>query len=149
MKLHKDASGDIATDATFTADLPVNSADTLPTAAATVQVLQAELAAILAKITTLEQTRTQVQSQLAAADFSFSKMFREEEQDINARESSFGQKFREQEQNSIARKGTIKDACRQQVAALDSTIEFLSQHVRSKNTVMHGVPETAAQPASC
>ena len=113
VKLHKDASGDIADASTVTASLPVDLSSELP-AATTVHLTQSELAALLARVASLEQQVTQVRSQL-----------------------------KEQEHSSIARENAIKDAHRQQVAELESRLDFLDERVRSKNMVIHGIPDTA------
>ena len=119
VKLHKDASGDVANASTVTATLPVDPSDELP-AAATVQLSQSDLTALLAKVAFLEQQFTQVQSQL-----------------------------KEQEHSSIARENAIKDAHRQEIAGLESRLDFLDERVRSKNMVIHGIPDTAplSEPA--
>ena len=55
-KLHKDASGDIETAATLTADLPADFTNVVETAAATAQGPKADLATMLARLASLEQT---------------------------------------------------------------------------------------------
>lgn len=116
VKLHKDASGDIATAATATAEVPADPADTVPAPASP------ELSAILARMATLEQTTTQLQQTT----------------------TQLQTELQQEKLNSIARENAIKDGYRQQIADLKSKVEFLDQRVRSKNMVLHGIPDTAA-----
>ena len=112
IKLHKDTNGDVANASTVAASLPADPSDE-PSATSAVQLPQSELAALLARLASLEQRFSQVQSQL-----------------------------KEQEHSSIARENAIKDAHRQQVAELESRVDFLDERVRSKNMVIHGIPDT-------
>ncbi|DBB10742.1 TPA: hypothetical protein ACH3X3_007233 [Trebouxia sp. C0006] len=128
-KLHKDASGDVRTAATVTAAVPTDAAGTTPAAQPLVQLPQVEWLAVLARIATLEQLPAQlaeVQSQLKAAETSFSK------------------KLEEQTQSSLARENAVKDSCQQRINALGSSLEVLSQRIRARNMVVHGLPDTAA-----
>ena len=128
-KLHKDASGDIHTAATVTAAVPTDSAGTAAAAPPTAQPAQMEWQTVLARLTVVEQLQTQLtgaQSQLKAAEASFSK------------------KLEEQTQSSIARENAVKDSCQQRISALESTVEMLSQRIRTRNMVVHGLPGTAA-----
>ncbi|DBB12719.1 TPA: hypothetical protein ACH3X3_005496 [Trebouxia sp. C0006] len=128
-KLHKDASGDVRTAATVTAAVPTDAAGTTPAAQPLVQLPQVEWLAALARIATLEQLPAQlaeVQSQLKAAETSFSK------------------KLEEQTQSSLARENAVKDSCQQRINALGSSLEVLSQRIRARNMVVHGLPDTAA-----
>ena len=63
--------------------------------------------------------------------------------EMTATAARFDQQLKEQVQNGIARENAVKDSCQQQVSALGSTQEVLSQRVRSKNMVVHGFPDTA------
>ncbi|DBA87911.1 TPA: hypothetical protein ACH3X1_004899 [Trebouxia sp. C0004] len=58
--------------------------------------------------------------------------------------ATFGKKFEEQTQSSIARENAVKDSCQQRINALDSIVETLSQRIRARNMVVHGLPDTAA-----
>ena len=127
VKLHKDASGDIATAATATVELPTDTTATLPAAAATVP--QVELAAMFARLVALEQKVDDVSLELTAT-----------KDELAATKD----KLKQQEQDSTARVNTIKDAHRQQMAELQSDVEFVNQRVRSKNMVIHGISDTAA-----
>ena len=131
VKLHKDASGDIATAATVTAELPADTTEILPAAA--IAVPQPESAVMLSKLAVLEEALVKVTTDLAAT-----------QSELAATKDSFSAQLKEQERNSVARENVIKDTHRQQVARLESTVEFLNQRVRSKNMVMHGIPDTAA-----
>ena len=137
-KLHKDASGDIATAATASVELPTDAAATVPAAAATVP--QVELSAMFAKVLALEQKVDAVSSELAVTKGELQQKVDDVSSDLAATKD----KLKQQEQNSIARENAIKDTHRQQVAELHSEVEFLSQRIRSKNMVIHGVPDTAA-----
>ena len=133
VKLHKDSSGDVLTAATVTAGVPTDAVDTAQVAQATLQVPQSEWQALVARVSVLGQQQQQLtasQSQLAAA--------------LTAAEASYDKKLQEQTQSSIARENAIKDSYRQQLADLESTVEFLNQRARGKNMVLHGVPDTAA-----
>ncbi|DBA84175.1 TPA: hypothetical protein ACH3X1_006640 [Trebouxia sp. C0004] len=124
--LHKDASGDVHTAATVTAAVPTDAAGT---AQPLVQLTEVKWQAALARIAALEQLPAQLaeaQSQLKAAEASFSK------------------KLEEQTQSSLARENAVKDNCQQRINALDSTVEMLSQRIRARNMVVHGLPDTAA-----
>jgi len=128
-KLHKDASGDIHTAATVTAAVPTDTAETTAAAPPTTQPTRVEWQAFLARLTAVEQLQaqlTEAQSQLEAAEASFSK------------------KLEEQTQSSIARENAVKDSCQQRISALESTVEMLSQRIRTRNMVVHGLPDTAA-----
>ncbi len=136
VKLHKDSSGDVVTSATVTAGVPTDAVETAAAEDAIIQLPPAEWQALLARVTVLEQAPAQLaaaQSQLTAAH-----------SQLAATEATFDAKLKQQTQDSIAREGTIKDTHRQQMAALEATVEFLNQRVRSKNMVLHGVPDTAA-----
>ncbi|DBA87205.1 TPA: hypothetical protein ACH3X1_004278 [Trebouxia sp. C0004] len=125
-KLHKDAIGDVHTAATVTAAVPTDAAGT---AQPLVQLTEVKWQAALARIAALEQLPAQLaeaQSQLKAAEASFSK------------------KLEEQTQSSLARENAVKDSCQQRINALDSTVEMLSQRIRARNMVVHGLPDTAA-----
>ena len=83
----------------------------------------------MARIATLEHLPAQlaeIQSQLKAAETSFSK------------------KLEEQTQSSLARENAVKDSCQQRINALGSSLEVLSQRIRARNMVVHGLPDTAA-----
>ena len=121
-KLHKDTGGDVRTAATVTAAVPTDAAGTTPVAPALVQLTQVEWQALLARVTVLEQ----LPGQLKAAEASFSK------------------KLEEQTQSSLARENAVKDTCQQRINALDSIVEMLSQRIRARNMVVHGLPDTAA-----
>jgi len=128
-KLHKDASGDVRTAATVTAAVPTDAAGTTPAAQPLAQLTQVEWQAILTRLTAVEQLQaqlTEAQSQLKAA------------------EASFNRKLEEQTQSSVARENAVKDSCQQRINALDSTVEMLSQRIRARNMVVHGLPDTAA-----
>ncbi|DBA90423.1 TPA: hypothetical protein ACH3X1_003695 [Trebouxia sp. C0004] len=128
-KLHKDASGDVHTAATVTAAVPTDAAGTTPAAHPLVQLTEVKWQAALARIAALEQLPAQLaeaQSQLKAAEASFSK------------------KLEEQTQSSLARENAVKDSCQQRINALDSSVEMLSQRIRARNMVVHGLPDTAA-----
>ncbi|DBA84406.1 TPA: hypothetical protein ACH3X1_006044 [Trebouxia sp. C0004] len=123
-KLHKDASGDVHTAATVTAAVPTDAAGTTPAAQPLVQLTEVKWQAALARIAALEQLPAQLaeaQSQLKAAEASFSK------------------KLEEQTQSSLARENAVKDSCQQRINALDSTVEMLSQCIRARNMVVHGL----------
>ena len=121
-KLHKDTSGDVRTAATVTAAVPTDAAGTTPVAPALVQLTRVKWQALLARVTVLEQ----LPGQLKAAEASFSK------------------RLEEQTQSSLARENAVKDTCQQRINALDSTVEMLSQRIRVRNMVVHGLPDTAA-----
>ncbi len=128
-KLHKDTSGDIHTAATVTAAVPTDSTGTAAAAPPTAQPTQVEWQAVLARLTVVEQLKAQLtgaQSQLEAAEASFSK------------------KLEDQTQSSIARENAVKDSCEQRISVLESTVEMLSQRIRTRNLVVHGLPDTAA-----
>jgi len=75
-KLHKDASGDVLTAATVAAAVPTDTAGTTPAAQPMAQLTQVEWQAILARLTAVERLQaqlTEAQSQLKAAEASFSK----------------------------------------------------------------------------
>ena len=75
-KLHKDTSGDVGTAVTFTAAVPTDATGTTSAAQPLVQLTQVEWQAFLARVTVLEELLaqlTEVQSQLKAAEASFSK----------------------------------------------------------------------------
>lgn len=136
VKLHKDSSGDVFTSATVTAGVPTDAIETSPAEDSIIQLPRAEWQALLARVTVLERAPAQLaaaQSQLTAAH-----------SQLAATEATFDAKLQQQTQDSIAREGAIKDTHRQQVAALEATVEFLNRRVRSKNMVLHGVPDTAA-----
>ena len=126
VKLHKDASGDIGTAATVTATLPQDAADTSPPAPATVQITAAQWTAHQADMAILHSAVRAFPAQLAAAEAQFSKQ------------------LQEAQQNSVARETAIKDGFRQRVNDLENSVEFLSQRVRNKNMVVHGIPDTAS-----
>ena len=119
LKLHKDASGDIATAATVTADCPADTTATLQAMPASVP--QADSPDLLTRMATLERQMVNVNTELAATKAA----------------------LKAQERNSMARENAIKDAHRQQVSQLERTLEYLNQRVRHKTMVMHGVPDTA------
>ncbi|DBA85575.1 TPA: hypothetical protein ACH3X2_005665 [Trebouxia sp. C0005] len=128
-KLHKDTSGDVRTAATVTVAVPTDAAGTTPAAQPLVQLTQVEWQAALARISALEQLPThltEAQSQQKAA------------------EASFMEKLEEQTQSSLARINAVKDNCQQRINAMDSTMEMLSQRVRARNMVVHGLPDIAA-----
>lgn len=127
-KLHKEGSGDDSTAATVTAQL---SADILPATAVTVP--QSESAVVLSKLAFLE--RPWLRSALTWLQPSLSWQPPRTASVHSSRNKS----------NSVVRENVIKDSHRQHIAQLESTIEFLNQQVRSKNVVMHGVPDTASQ----
>ncbi|DBB00768.1 TPA: hypothetical protein ACH3X1_000700 [Trebouxia sp. C0004] len=85
-----------------------------------VQLTEVKWQAALARIAALEQLPAQLaeaQSQLKAAEASFSKKLEE---------------------------NAVKDNCQQRINALDSSVEMLSQRIRARNMVVHGLPDTAA-----
>ncbi|DBB16007.1 TPA: hypothetical protein ACH3X3_003375 [Trebouxia sp. C0006] len=127
-KLYKDASGDVRTAATVTAAVPTDAAGTTPAAQPLVQLPQVEWLAALARIATLEQ----LPAQLA------------EESQLKAAETSFSKKLEEQTQSSLARENAVKDSCQQRINALGSSLEVLSQRIRARNMVVHGLPDTVA-----
>ncbi|KAL3158679.1 hypothetical protein ABBQ32_011421 [Trebouxia sp. C0010 RCD-2024] len=136
VKLHKDSSGDVVTSATVTAGVSTDAVDTAPAEDSIIQLPRAEWQALLARVTVLESAPAQLaatQSQLTAAHAQ-----------LAATEAAFDAKLRQHTQDSIAREGAIKDAHRHEMATLEATVEFLNQRVRSKNMVLHGVPDTAA-----
>ena len=59
---------------------------------------------------------------------------------LKAAEAVFSKKLEEQTQSSIARENAVKDSCQQRINALDSTAEALSQRIRARNMVVHGLP---------
>ena len=122
LKLHKDDSGDVVTAATVTAEVPTDPATTVPAAPALVQIpkavweaVTAGLEAVTTRVRAVEQETAQLRKQLADST-----------------------------QNTLARENALKDTHRQELASLKDDVEFLSQRVRSKNMVLHGVPDTAA-----
>ncbi|DBB13741.1 TPA: hypothetical protein ACH3X3_000749 [Trebouxia sp. C0006] len=121
VKLHKDASGDVADASTLSASLSADFSDERSATAATVQVPQAELTAILARLASLVQ-----------------RQFQLKEQNLQLQSQ-----LKEQEHSSIARENANKDAHRQQVVELESRLDFVDERVRSKNMVIHGIPDTA------
>ena len=86
LKLHKDASGDIATAATVTADCPADTAATLPAVPASVP--QPDSPDLLTRMATLQRQVLDVSTDLAATNAA----------------------LKAQERNSIARENAIKDA---------------------------------------
>ncbi|DBA95839.1 TPA: hypothetical protein ACH3X1_001386 [Trebouxia sp. C0004] len=128
-KLHKDTSGDVRTAATVTAAVPTDATGTTPAAQSLVQLTQVEWQAALARLSVVEQ----LQSQLTEA-----------QSHLKAAEATFGKKFEEQTQSSIARENAVKDSCQQRDNSLDSIVETLSQRIRARNMVVHGLPDTAA-----
>ena len=64
--------------------------------------------------------------------------------EMTAAATEFDQQRKEQAQNSIARGKAFKDSCQQQVSALGSSQELLSQRVCSRNMVIHEFKDTAA-----
>lgn len=81
--------------------------------------------AVLARLTVVERLKAQLtgaQSQLEAAEASLSK------------------KLEEQTQSSIVRENAVKDSCQQRISVLKSTVEMLSQRIRTRtwNLVVHG-----------
>lgn len=142
-KLQKDASGDVLTAATVTAALPTDTAETAAGASPIAQVTQVDWQAVLARLTALEL----LPAQLATAHDQLTTLRTQHttlQTQLTTAEASFAQQLKEQLQSSIARETAVKDNCQQQVSALDSTQEVLSQRVRSKNMVVHGFPDTAA-----
>ncbi|KAL3163215.1 hypothetical protein ABBQ32_009617 [Trebouxia sp. C0010 RCD-2024] len=136
VKLHKDSSGDVVTSATVTAGVPTDAVDTAPAEDSIIQLPRAEWQALLARVTVLESAPAQLaatQSQLTAAHAQ-----------LAATEAAHDAKVRQHTQDSIAREAAIKDTHRHEMATLEATVEFLNQRVRSKNMVLHGVPDTAA-----
>ncbi|DBA77773.1 TPA: hypothetical protein ACH3X1_009233 [Trebouxia sp. C0004] len=130
-KLHKDTSGDVRTAATVTAAVPTDATGTTLAAQSLVQLTQVEWRAALARLSVVAQLQSQLteaQSQLKAAEATFGKHLR----------------FEEQIQSSIARENAVKDSCLQRINALDSIVEALSQRIRARNVVVHGLPDTAA-----
>ena len=126
VKLHKDASGDIGTAATVTAALPHHAADTPLPAAAGVQVSAAQWTEIQARLETLSSAVRDFPALLVAA------------------EATFNKRLHDEKQNSVARETALKNEFRQQFAGLENTVEFLNQRVRSRNMVVHGIPDTAS-----
>ena len=118
VKLHKDASGYVATAATVTADCVTDTAAALPTVVASPQ--QSDSRDPLTRLAKLEKQVVDVHSELAAT------------------KSSFTAALKAQEQNSIAREIAIKDSGRHQVSQLEGNVEYLSQC--QKIMAMHGVP---------
>ena len=119
LKLHKDDSGDVVTAATATAEVPTDPATTIP---ALVQIPQAVWEAVT---TTLEA----VTARLGA---------------LEQETSELKQQLTDSTQNTVARENALKDTHRQELASVRDDVEFLSQRVRSKNIVLHGVPDTAS-----
>ena len=122
LKLHKDDSGDVVTAATVTAEVPTDPATTVPAAPALVQIpkavweaVTAGLEAVTTRVRAVEQETAQLRKQLAGST-----------------------------QNTLARENALKDTHRQELASLKDDVEFRSQRIRSKNMVLHGVPDTAA-----
>lgn len=122
LKLHKDDSGDIVTAATVTAEVPTDPATTVPAAPALVQVPKAVweavttgLEAVTTRLGALERETSELKKQLADST-----------------------------QNTLARENVLRDTHRQELASVKDDVEFLSQRVRSKNMVLHGVPDTAS-----
>ncbi|DBB01751.1 TPA: hypothetical protein ACH3X1_000373 [Trebouxia sp. C0004] len=68
----------------------------------------------------------------------------EAQSQLKAAEASFSKKLEEQTQSSLARENAVKDSCQQLINALDSSVEMLSQRIRARNMVVHGLPDTAA-----
>ncbi|DBA76245.1 TPA: hypothetical protein ACH3X1_009965 [Trebouxia sp. C0004] len=166
-KLHKDTSGDVRTAATVTAAVRTSplvslwsfvagavagirfsdTADRLaprvvtaavptdatggatPAAQSLVQLTQVEWQAALARLSVVEQ----LQSQLTEA-----------QSQLKAAEATFGRKFEEQTQSGIARENAVKDSCQQEINALDSIVEALSQRIKARNMVVHRLSDTAA-----
>ncbi|DBA81591.1 TPA: hypothetical protein ACH3X1_007359 [Trebouxia sp. C0004] len=117
-KLHKDASGDLHTAAMVTAAVPTDAAGTTPAAQPLVQLTEVKWQTALARIAVLEQLPAQLaeaQSQLKAAEASFSK------------------KLEEQTRSSLAGGNAVKDSCQQRTNALDSNVEMLSRRIRARN----------------
>lgn len=132
----KDASSDVLTAATVTAAAPADTAETATGAQPTIQLTQVEWQAVLARLALLEQLPvqlTEAHNQLKAL-----------QTEMTAAAARCNQQIKEQVQNGIARENAVKDSCQQQVSALGSTQEVLSQRIRSKNMVVHGFPDTAA-----
>ena len=127
-KLHKDTGGDVATAATASAAPPRDSTDTalVSPAAATVQVPQGIWTALLAKVESLEGRVTEVSSELAAA------------------KADFDSTLQQHTQISMAREAGIKDDYMQRLATLEGSVEYLNQRIRSKNMVVHGIPDNAS-----
>ena len=90
VKLHKDASGDIATAATVTAELPADTTEILPVAA--IAVPQPETAVMLSKLAVLEEALVKVTTDLAGT-----------QSELAATKNSISAQLKEQEQHSIAR----------------------------------------------
>ncbi|DBA96047.1 TPA: hypothetical protein ACH3X1_001547 [Trebouxia sp. C0004] len=68
----------------------------------------------------------------------------EAQSQLKAAEASFSEKLEEQTQSSLARENAVKDSCQHRINALDSSVEMLSQRITARNMVVHGLPDTAA-----
>ena len=110
VELHKDASGDVATAATVTADLPVDSAEKALATTTTAQVIAEELATILARLASLEQTITQLQQ-------------------ANIQLQQANTQLQQEQQHAIAGENAIKHACHQQIVEMEFKVDFLDQQV--------------------
>ncbi|DBA74357.1 TPA: hypothetical protein ACH3X1_011130 [Trebouxia sp. C0004] len=126
IQLHKDTSGDFRTAATVTAAVPTDATGTTPAAQSLVQLTQVEWQAALARLSVDEQ----LQSQLTEA-----------QSQLKAAEATFGKKLRSRLRAALP--GRMQSS-QQRINALDSIVETLSQRVRARNMVIHGLPETAA-----
>ena len=120
----------------MTAAAPADTTETAADAQPTIQLTQVEWQAVLARLTLLEQLPaqlTEAQNQLKAL-----------QTETTAATTKCNQQLKEQVHNGIARGNAVKDSCQQQVSALRSTQEVLSQRIRSKSMVVHGFLDTAA-----
>ena len=115
LKLHKDDSGDVVTAATATAEVPTDPAPTVAAAPTLVQIPKAVWEALVVDLQAVRQETARLTKQLADSTC-----------------------------NALARENALKDTHRQELALVKADVEFLSQRIRSKNIVLHGVPDTAA-----